>query len=104
MYVPRDDAFEKERRQMLAEGKRKALLRVLVPSLVAGLSGGDIGGFHHVDSLYKDGIRLKRGLLEDLIEKLPFLGEIQEACEGLIRYDNPSNISSKHAGRQPLGF
>ncbi|MQL99797.1 hypothetical protein Taro_032526 [Colocasia esculenta] len=93
LYVPRDDAFEEDRMEMLAEGKRKAMLRVFVPSIVASFSGGDFGGFHHVDSLYKDGIRLKRGLQEDLIKKFPFLSKIQEACEGFLRYDNPTIIS-----------
>uniref|UniRef100_A0A1D1Z418 Lipoxygenase n=1 Tax=Anthurium amnicola TaxID=1678845 RepID=A0A1D1Z418_9ARAE len=93
MYVPRDDAFEEARTEMLAEGKRKALLRVFVPSLVAGFSGGDIGGFHHFDSLYKEGIRLKQGLQDHLIGKLPFLRKIQEVSEGMLRYDTPTILS-----------
>ncbi|XP_078444696.1 lipoxygenase 3 [Wolffia australiana] len=93
IYVPRDDAFEEGRIDMLEEGKRKAMHRVFIPAIVAGFSGGELGGLHHIDSLYKEGIRIKLGLAEDLLSKLPFFGKIQEATQGKLLFDTPAIIS-----------
>ncbi|CAA6664682.1 unnamed protein product [Spirodela intermedia] len=90
---PPDDAFEEGRMEMLEEGNRKAMLRVFVPAIVAGFSGSDFGGFHHVDSLYKEGMRLKRGLKEDILYKLPLIGKIQEVSEGQLLFDTPTILS-----------
>jgi lipoxygenase len=50
-------------------------------------------GFHHVDNLYKEGLRLNLGLQEHLFQKIPLVQKIQESSEGMLRYDTPSILS-----------
>lgn len=102
IYVPRDDAYEEGRMKMLAEGNMKAVRRVFVPAVVSGFSGSDFGGFHHVDSLYKEGMRLKRGMKEGILDKLPLISKIQEASEGQLLFDTPTILSSKRP--EAFGF
>ncbi|KAJ6825466.1 putative lipoxygenase 5 [Iris pallida] len=95
IYVPRDEAFEEGKQEMLSEGALKALLHNILPSFVANISPEcqDFKGFHDVDNLFKEGIRLKQGLPEHLWKKIPLLSKIQESGEGLLRYDTPHIIS-----------
>ncbi|KAJ3679572.1 hypothetical protein LUZ60_017583 [Juncus effusus] len=91
IYIPRDEEFEEKKLQMLADGDVKALLHNIVPLLVSSLSPetNDFNGFHDIDNLFKEGLRLKQALQDYLLEKIPFVSKIQEKSEGLLRYDTP---------------
>ncbi|PKA47033.1 putative lipoxygenase 6 [Apostasia shenzhenica] len=95
VYVPRDEAFEDRKQEMLSEGALKALLHNLMPSIVASISpeGRDFAGFHEFDNLFKEGIRLKKGLEDRLLKKIPMLNKIQDSGEALLRYDTPKIIT-----------
>ncbi|KAF3338491.1 putative lipoxygenase 5 [Carex littledalei] len=90
IYIPHDEEFEEKKLEMLADGDVKALLHNLVPLLVSSLSPetNDFKGFHDIDNLFKEGLRLKQALQDYLLEKIPFVTKIQ-ASEGLLRYDTP---------------
>lgn len=95
IYIPRDEEFEEKKLEMLADGDVKALLHNLVPLLVSSLSPetNDFKGFHDIDNLFKEGLRLKQALQDYLLEKIPFVTKIQ-ASEGLLRYDTPHILRS----------
>ncbi|RZR88002.1 hypothetical protein BHM03_00015486, partial [Ensete ventricosum] len=95
VYVPRDERFEEGKQEMLEAGARKAVLHNLVPLLVASLSpeSHDFKAFHELDNLFKEGLRLKRSLQDQLFHKLPFVTKIEESSEGLLRYDTPDIIT-----------
>ena len=97
MYVPRDERFEEGKQEMLKAGALKAVLHNLVPLLVAFLSpqSHDFKAFHELDNLFKEGLRLKRSLQDQLFHKIPFVTKIEESSEGLLRYDTPDIITSK---------
>ncbi|RWW51897.1 hypothetical protein BHE74_00041725, partial [Ensete ventricosum] len=98
VYVPRDERFEEGKQEMLEAGARKAVLHNLVPLLVASLSpeSHDFKAFHELDNLFKEGLRLKRSLQDQLFHKLPFVTKIEESSEGLLRYDTPDIITTTH--------
>ncbi|GJN27473.1 hypothetical protein PR202_gb15501 [Eleusine coracana subsp. coracana] len=79
---------------MLSEGAIKALLHNFMPLLVSSVSPdiSDFAGFHDVDNLFKEGLRLKQALQDQLFQKIPFVRKIQENSEGLLRYDTPDII------------
>ncbi|XP_008791914.2 putative lipoxygenase 5 [Phoenix dactylifera] len=95
IYVPRDEAFEEGKQEMLSEGALKALLHNLVPSLVASISpeSHDFKAFHDIDNLFKEGLRLKKTLQDQLFHKIPFVSKIEESSEALLRFDTPAIIS-----------
>ncbi|XP_010932453.2 putative lipoxygenase 5 [Elaeis guineensis] len=95
IYVPRDEAFEEAKQEMLSAGALKALLHNLVPSLVASFSpeSHDFKAFHDIDNLFKEGLRLKQTLQDQLFHKIPFVSKIEESSEGLLRYDTPDIIT-----------
>ncbi|XP_077230306.1 linoleate 13S-lipoxygenase 3-1, chloroplastic-like [Tasmannia lanceolata] len=99
MYVPRDEAFEESKQNTLSLGELKAVLHNLIPSLLASISAENhnFKGFSDVDRLYKEGLLLKLGLQDELIQKLPLprivSSTLQESSQGLLRYDIPSIIS-----------
>jgi lipoxygenase len=97
IYVPRDEAFEELKQGAFSSGRLRAVLHTLIPSLIATISAEthSFQGFHHVDNLYKEGLRLKLGLHEQLFQKIPLVQKIQESSEGMLRYDTPSILSSK---------
>lgn len=102
VYVPRDEAFEELKQDAFSRGRLKAVLHNLIPSLIASIDGEhhDFKGFHLIDNLYKEGLVLKLGLQDQLFNKLPLVQKIQQSSEGLLRYDTPSILSSKHACMQ----
>ncbi|KAJ0987333.1 hypothetical protein J5N97_005689 [Dioscorea zingiberensis] len=112
IYVPRDEAFEEEKQEMLSSGAVKALLHNIVPSLVASFSpeSHDFKGFHDIDNLFKDSLRLQQGLQDHLLKKLPLVGQIPQSSQALLLYDTPDILSKdKYAwlrddefGRQAL--
>uniref|UniRef100_M8BF56 Lipoxygenase n=1 Tax=Aegilops tauschii TaxID=37682 RepID=M8BF56_AEGTA len=95
IYVPRDETFEELKQGAFISGRLRAVLHTLIPSLIASISADthNFQGFHHVDNLYKEGLRLKLGLQEHLFQKIPFVQKIQESSEGMLRYDTPSILS-----------
>ncbi|XP_062216586.1 probable lipoxygenase 6 [Phragmites australis] len=95
IYVPRDEAFEELKQGAFSSGRLRAVLHTLIPSLIATISAEthNFQGFHHVDNLYKEGLRLKLGLQEHLFQKIPLVQKIQESSEGMLRYDTPSILS-----------
>jgi lipoxygenase len=97
IYVSRDEEFEEGKNEMLSEGAIKALLHNFMPLLVSSVSPDirDFAGFHDVDNLFKEGLRLKQALHDQLFQKIPFVRKIQENSEGLLRYDTPDIIKSK---------
>jgi len=97
IYVSRDEEFEEGKNEMLSEGALKALLHNFMPLLVSSVSPDirDFAGFHDVDNLFKEGLRLKQALQDQLFQKIPFVRKIQENSEGLLRYDTPDIIKSK---------
>lgn len=99
IYVSRDEEFEEGKNEMLSEGALKALLHNFMPLLVSSVSPDfrDFAGFHDVDNLFKEGLRLKQALQDQLFQKIPFVRKIQENSEGLLRYDTPDIIKSKPA-------
>ncbi|CAD6260741.1 unnamed protein product [Miscanthus lutarioriparius] len=94
IYVSRDEEFEEGKNEMLSEGALKALLHNFMPLLVSSVSPDirDFAGFHDVDNLFKEGLRLKQTLQDQLFQKIPFVRKIQENSEGLLRYDTPDII------------
>lgn len=103
IYVSRDEEFEEGKNEMLSEGAIKALLHNFMPLLVSSVSPDirDFAGFHDVDNLFKEGLRLKQALQDQLFQKIPFVRKIQENSEGLLRYDTPDIIKSKRAPMAP---
>jgi lipoxygenase len=97
IYVSRDEEFEEGKNEMLSEGALKALLHNFMPLLVSSVSPdiSDFAGFHDIDNLFKEGLRLKQALQDQLFQKIPFVRKIQENSEGLLRYDTPDIIKSK---------
>lgn len=97
IYVSRDEEFEEGKNEMLSQGAIKALLHNFMPLLVSSVSpdSRDFAGFHDVDNLFKEGLRLKQALHDQLFQKIPFVRKIQENSEGLLRYDTPDIIKSK---------
>ncbi|OAY74492.1 putative lipoxygenase 5, partial [Ananas comosus] len=99
MYVPRDEAFEEEKQEMFRAGERRAKLHGLLPSIVASLRSLETGdddfrGFHEVDSLFKEGLGSNRSLFDHILHKVPFVKEIQEFAEGMLRFDTPHIIAN----------
>lgn len=97
MYAPRDDQFEEGKVEMLTAGARKAVLHNLLPMLVASISpdSHDFKAFHEVDNLFKEGLRLKQSLQDQLFHKLPLVSKIEDLSEAKLRYDTPDIITSK---------
>ncbi|OAY66681.1 putative lipoxygenase 6 [Ananas comosus] len=95
IYVPRDEAFEELKQGAFSAGRLRAVLHSLIPSLIASISADtqDFQGFHHIDNLYKEGLKLKLGLQEHLFKKIPLVQKIQESSEGMLRYDTPKILS-----------
>ncbi|KAJ4953597.1 hypothetical protein NE237_030429 [Protea cynaroides] len=94
LYVPRDEAFEESKQDTFAAGRLKAVLHNLIPSLVASLSADnhDFKGFADVDSLYKEGLKLKVSLQDELLKKLP-LPKVVSQGQALLRYDTPKILT-----------
>lgn len=102
MYVPRDEQFEESKQNTFSASRLKAVLHNLVPSLMASISSNnhDFKGFGHIDSLYSEGLLLKLGLQDELLQKLPLpnvVSRIQGSSQGdLLKYDTPKIASSKN--------
>ncbi|KAG6511820.1 hypothetical protein ZIOFF_029898 [Zingiber officinale] len=95
VYAPRDDQFEEGKVEMITAGARKAVLHNLLPLLVASISpeSHDFKAFHEVDNLFKEGLRLKQSLQDQLFHKLPLVSKIQDLSEAKLRYDTPDIIT-----------
>lgn len=99
MYVPRDEQFEESKMNSFSTGRLKAVLHNLIPSLMASISANnkDFKGFSDIDSLYSEGLLLKLGLHDEIMNKIPLpkaVSKIQEG--GLLKYDLPKIVSSEY--------
>lgn len=102
-YVPRDEAFEDLKAKAINEGKWKAMLRSLVPTLKqkVAINGEAIKSFSDITELYKestvppfevgDDECWKKGGLPKLLNKM-----IKECGQDVFKFDSPKLISSKH--------
>lgn len=101
MYVPRDEQFEESKQDTFAAGRLKAVLHNLIPSLKASILAEDFADFGEIDSLYKEGLLLKLGFQDDIFKKFPLpkvvVDALQESTKGLLKYDTPKILSSKHS-------
>lgn len=96
MYVPRDEQFEESKMNAFSVGRLKGVLHNLIPSLMASISAHnhDFKCFSDIDSLYSEGLLLKLGLQDELLKKIPFVGNIQGPAKGnLLKYDTPKILS-----------
>lgn len=100
MYVPRDEQFEETKQKTFAAGRLKAVLHHLVPSLKASILAEDFADFGEIDGLYKEGLLLKLGFQDEIFDKFPLpkaiVNTLQESSKGLLKYDTPKILSSKH--------
>lgn len=104
MYVPRDEQFEECKQDAFSTGRLKAVLHNLLPSLMATISANnhDFKGFMDIDSLYSEGLLLKLGVQDELLNKLPLPKAVNKFTEGdLLKYNIPKILSSKHT-TQPI--
>ncbi|KAL6536663.1 hypothetical protein OROMI_026244 [Orobanche minor] len=77
-------------------GRLKAVLHNLIPSLMASISANnkDFKGFSDIDSLYSEGLLLKLGLHDEIMNKIPFPKAVSKFQEGgLLKYDLPKIVS-----------
>nr|WEL36417.1 lipoxygenase [Cymbidium ensifolium] len=95
LYVPRDEAFEETKEEMLSDGALRAVLHNLMPSIVASIDpkSNDLNCFHEFDNLFKEGIKLKKGIENVLLKKIPLMNKIQDSTDALLRYDTPLIIT-----------
>lgn len=102
VYVPRDEQFEESKQNAFSTSRLKAVLHNLLPSMVASISKKhDFKGFSQIESLYSEGLPLKIGLHDDLLKKLRLpnlVTRLHESSQGggLLKYDTPKILSSKH--------
>lgn len=98
IYVPRDEALEKGKRDAFNLGKLKGILRNIIPSLTVPES--DVfKGFSDLNGLYKektlhemkprDGSEMKRSFPK-------ILSKMKDSVEEFFKFDPPQIISSKH--------
>ncbi|XP_031493152.1 linoleate 13S-lipoxygenase 3-1, chloroplastic-like [Nymphaea colorata] len=98
MYVPRDEAFEEMKQEMIKEWRRRGVLHNLIPSLKASISkdNHDFKGFLEIEGLYRESLVRKFGLHDEIWKKLPLpkpVKKIEESSLGHLRYDTPSILS-----------
>ncbi|OMO66150.1 Lipoxygenase [Corchorus olitorius] len=98
MYVPRDEQFEESKWNTFSAGRLRAVLHNLLPQLKASISAHnrDLNSFSDIDGLYKEGLLLKLGLQEEIVNNLPLprmVNKIQESSEGLLKYETPKVVS-----------
>ncbi|KZV58792.1 linoleate 13S-lipoxygenase 3-1, chloroplastic-like [Dorcoceras hygrometricum] len=96
MYVPRDEQFEESKMTTFSTGRLKAVLHNLIPQLMASISANnkDFKGFSDIDRLYSEGLLLKLGLHDEILNKMPMpeaVNKIQKG--GLLKFDLPKILS-----------
>ncbi|KAL1551765.1 linoleate 13S-lipoxygenase [Salvia divinorum] len=95
-YVPRDEQFEESKMNAFSTGRLKAVLHNLIPSLMASISANnqDFKGFSDIDSLYSEGLLLKLGLHDEIMNKVQLPKAVTTIQEGgLLKYDLPKIVS-----------
>lgn len=98
MYVPRDEQFEESKMNTFSTGRLKAVLHNLLPQLMAGISANnkDFKGFSDIDSLYSEGLLLKLGFQEEILNKIPMSKAVSKLQDGgLLKFDLPKIVSSE---------
>ncbi|KAH6827904.1 PLAT/LH2 domain-containing lipoxygenase family protein [Perilla frutescens var. hirtella] len=96
MYVPRDEQFEESKMNAFSTGRLKGVLHNLIPSLMASISANnkDFKGFSDIDSLYSEGLLLKLGLHDEIMNKITLPKAVSKLQEGgLLKYDLPKIVS-----------
>ncbi|KAK1375898.1 Lipoxygenase [Heracleum sosnowskyi] len=93
MYVPRDERFEECKANTFSFSRFKGMLHNLLPAITAKFSpkNPNFKGFEQIDSLYSDGLFLKLGPQDKILEKFPMLKGSSHAY--LLKYDIPKIIS-----------
>ncbi|MBA0858247.1 hypothetical protein Goshw_023363 [Gossypium schwendimanii] len=98
-YVPRDEAFGDLKEKAITEGKWKAMLRSLVPTLKqkVAINGEAIKSFSDITELYKESLPpfeeggdecWEKGGLPKLLNKM-----IKECGQDVFKFDSPKLIS-----------
>ncbi|MBA0800142.1 hypothetical protein Gohar_010594, partial [Gossypium harknessii] len=98
-YVPRDEAFGDLKAKAITEGKWKAMLRSLVPTLKqkVAINGEAIKSFSDITELYKESLPpfeeggdecWEKGGLPKLLNKM-----IKECGQDVFKFDSPKLIS-----------
>jgi lipoxygenase len=72
IYVPRDEALEKSKRDAFNLGKLKGILRNIIPSLTVTDSDNHLKGFSDLNSIYKGTKRGGRLKMEEVRRSLHF--------------------------------
>ncbi|KAH6790069.1 PLAT/LH2 domain-containing lipoxygenase family protein [Perilla frutescens var. frutescens] len=96
MYVPRDEQFEESKMNAFSTGRLKGVLHNLIPSLMASISANnkDFKGFSDIDSLYSEGLLLKLGLHDEIMNRITLPKAVSKLQEGgLLKYDLPKIVS-----------
>ncbi|CAH9122721.1 unnamed protein product [Cuscuta epithymum] len=96
MYVPRDEQFEESKRDAFSTGRLKAVLHNLLPGLQAKISekNVDLKGYQDLDKLYSEGLLLKLGIKDDVLNKLKLPKIVTKFKDGdLLKFDIPKIIS-----------
>ena len=90
MYVPRDDAMDRCKKEDFDVGKKKGMRRNFVPYLAAIADKDSFKSFSDISGLYRE-----RSSLDIKSPLAKVIGKVQESIE-LLKFDPPMNISSKH--------
>lgn len=93
IYVPRDEALEKSKRDAFNLGKLKGILRNIIPYLTV-TDSDYLKDFSYLNSIYKgrsqDGGDQKKRSFQNILSR------VQDSVEGFFKFDPPHIISSKH--------
>jgi lipoxygenase len=93
IYVPRDEALEKRKRDAFNLGKLKGILRNIIPSLTV-TDSDYLKGFSDLNSIYKgrsqEGGDQKKRSFQNIVSR------VQDSVEEFFKFDPPHIISSKH--------
>ncbi|GAB4850033.1 hypothetical protein Ancab_029331 [Ancistrocladus abbreviatus] len=93
MYVPRDENFEELKAGTFSFSQLKAMLHNLLPSLTTNIfAKHDFTSFHHIDSLFSQGLLLKLKS-HDQNKSPKVVSKIQAISQALLKFDTPMIIS-----------
>ena len=100
-YVPRDEAFEDLKTAAITEGKWKAVLSSLFPTLKeASINSDVIKTFSDINDLYKESPPFEIKSKDEFWEKahLPRMLNkmIKGSMQDIFKFDPPNIVSSKH--------
>ncbi|KAI3449950.1 hypothetical protein Pfo_006615 [Paulownia fortunei] len=96
-YVPRDEEYEERKKEFMSRGKMKAILRNIIPILIAKIFGEK--NFYvavDVDQQHQSKSNMKIVSLDKLLNRNPILkifSKTQEMIERIVNLDPPKYIS-----------